>query len=647
MIETPNPEINVEDLMQRIRDELALRRTGSTLTAHGMLRPSSASGSPSKNLYMETMQLPRFDVKGSNFPIKKSYNLSDFLNFHDETFIRNAYQGILNREPDGNGLAHYLIALRSGRYAKAEILGRLRYSAEGRAHAVRINGLFLPFLFQMAYRIPILGYIFAWANFLLRLPSVVSNWSRFEAFVESQYHEQTHRLNQLAEQAEKNLHALRQQTTEREYYHSQKLEESTEEIKHHMNNVLLGETSHQEQLTALHVALADKVNQNEILVLRTELADKANIKRLADIEANVSTIKETVSSLGDKIQAEIITGQVDKLQQNLNTKANQADLDDVWNKLNVKADVGLFEDWNARLSTIADSGQLANLVNRIDVFSEQINLTLCDIQRQILDHKRNIVDQQRRLTLLLEEARKRLPEPIQQDQIECMLAEQDHLLDAFYVGFEDCFRGTREDIKQRMEVYIPIVQDVKAGGESAPILDVGCGRGEWLELLKDIGLTASGIDLNRIMVRQCQETGLEVIEAEAINHLRKLSTNSLGAVTGMHIIEHIPFKQLIMFFDEVLRVLKPGGVAIFESPNPENLITASCNFYYDPTHINPLPPEPIRFVLEIRGFSRVEIKRLHPYPEESRLKEGPAAVRKIINERFFGEQDYALLAYKT
>ena len=279
-----------------------------------------------------------------------------------------------------------------------------------------------------------------------------------------------------------------------------------------------------------------------------------------------------------------------------------------------------------------------------------------DIKRQILDHKRNIIDQQRRLTLLLEEARKRLPEPLSINQIENMVAEEDHLLDAFYVSFEDHFRGTREDIKKRFNVYLPIIQEGSAGTELAPILDIGCGRGEWLELLQENGLVARGIDINRIMIGECQERNLVVSEDEAIAYLRGLKSNSLGAVTGMHIIEHIPFKSLVILIDEVLRVLKPSGIVVFESPNPENLVVGANNFYIDPTHLNPLPPQLVQFVVEARGFVRVRIERLRtnriddPFEFIDTLENGSEKINpmiKLAKQYIYAAPDYAVIAYKA
>ncbi|MDD5033480.1 MAG: class I SAM-dependent methyltransferase, partial [Methylococcaceae bacterium] len=291
--------------------------------------------------------------------------------------------------------------------------------------------------------------------------------------------------------------------------------------------------------------------------------------------------------------------------------------------------------------------KISDVMNSYTYFKKLIEKELDESSSQLIDLKRNVLDQHRRLALLLEEARKCLPEKMPMDQIQSMVSEEEHLLDAFYVAFENRFRGTREDIENRSEVYLPIVQEANAGSAEAPILDIGCGRGEWVELLKENNLVAQGIDLNRAMVRQCQELDLDVIEADALAYLCGLKEDSLGAVTGMHIIEHIPFKKLIGICDEVLRVLKPGGVAIFETPNPENLIVGACSFYSDPSHIKPLPPEPIRFLMESRGFSNIRIVRLHPRLESINIVDDNSQLPQILKNCLFGAQDYSVVAYKA
>jgi O-antigen chain-terminating methyltransferase len=221
--------------------------------------------------------------------------------------------------------------------------------------------------------------------------------------------------------------------------------------------------------------------------------------------------------------------------------------------------------------------------------------------------------------------------------------EQDRLLDSFYLSFEDQFRGTREDIKNRLQIYLPYIKNLKNHHHDVSLLDLGCGRGEWLELLKDNGFNGRGVDTNRMMVKLCQELELDVRESDVVSYLSELKNNSIDVITGFHIIEHLLFKTMIYLIDEIYRILTPGGFVIFETPNPENIIVGSCSFYIDPTHINPIPLESLKHILESRGLDRVEILRLHPlvFIKENKEQE----LKKIIT-KFNCAQDYAAIGFK-
>ena len=258
--------------------------------------------------------------------------------------------------------------------------------------------------------------------------------------------------------------------------------------------------------------------------------------------------------------------------------------------------------------------------------------------------KYDLMQQKRLISLFLEEARRRLPEPFNQEQLQTFFNEEEHLFDEFYLAFEDHFRGSREDILNRLKVYLPLIEKANVGTPDAPILDVGCGRGEWLELLKESGYISRGLDINRVMVEQCQARGLEAIEADVINYLQSLPENSLGAITGFHIIEHLPFKTLMRLFSETVRVLKPQGLVIFETPNPDNVLVGSNTFYLDPTHINPLPSPTIKFMAEMFGLYNTQVITLHPYPENAKVDGQGIAER--FNDHFYGPQDYAVVGYK-
>jgi SAM-dependent methyltransferase len=266
---------------------------------------------------------------------------------------------------------------------------------------------------------------------------------------------------------------------------------------------------------------------------------------------------------------------------------------------------------------------------------------------RLLQLRAEVINQNRRVSILLEEARKRLPAPFDEKQLVTMTGEEKHSLDAVYVSFEDQFRGTRAEIKERSRVYLPFLQERKIGTKNMPILDVGCGRGEWLELLLENQLDARGIDINRVLLAYCKEAGLDVAEDDILEHLKNQPDRSLGAVTGFHIIEHLPFDILVRVFDETARVLKPGGIAIFETPNPQNVLVGSHNFYLDFTHRNPLPSLTTQFILEARGLCDVQILNLHPYPESSKLLDDGTELVKRFNEYFYGPQDYAVIGRKA
>lgn len=249
-----------------------------------------------------------------------------------------------------------------------------------------------------------------------------------------------------------------------------------------------------------------------------------------------------------------------------------------------------------------------------------------------------ILFQQRRLTTLLEGASQNTTDrPVQAAQA------VPGALDSYYAAFEEAFRGSRAEIKERFAVYLDRAADAAAATEARPLLDVGCGRGEWLELLRDRGIAAYGIDLNSVAVERCRNLGLDAREGEALAHLRSLPDASLGGVTGFHLIEHLEFDVLVALLDEANRVIAPGGLLLFETPNPENVQVGSCTFWNDPTHRNPLPPLVTRFLVEQRGFRQAEIIRLHPLPDDQRIgDDGEVAAR--FNQFFYGPQDYAVAA---
>lgn len=224
-------------------------------------------------------------------------------------------------------------------------------------------------------------------------------------------------------------------------------------------------------------------------------------------------------------------------------------------------------------------------------------------------------------------------------------------MDALYSAFEDRFRGPREVVRARVAPYLDIVRQAAAGTREAPVVDVGCGRGEWLELLRDEGLDGFGIDLNSTFAATAPELGIKVVHGDAIEELRLLPPGSIGAMTSMHLVEHLPFDKVVELIESAKGALREGGVLVLETPNPENIDVATLYFYMDPTHRNPLPPEMLRWVVEACGFRDVQILRLSeerplnaPEPVSPYSDAAPAVNHYVARTRI--APDYAIVATK-
>ena len=184
----------------------------------------------------------------------------------------------------------------------------------------------------------------------------------------------------------------------------------------------------------------------------------------------------------------------------------------------------------------------------------------------------------------------------------------------FYRAFEDRHRGSRELIIGRLQVYLPYVSPLLQLYSPAKALDLGCGRGEWLQICQSAGFEAHGVDLDAGMLQACRDRGLPVTHGDAIAHLQSQADESLSVVSGFHVAEHISFEQLDLLVREALRALKPGGLLILETPNPENLVVGTVSFYLDPTHQRPIPPQLLEFLPSHHGFGRIQTLRLQEVP---------------------------------
>lgn len=228
---------------------------------------------------------------------------------------------------------------------------------------------------------------------------------------------------------------------------------------------------------------------------------------------------------------------------------------------------------------------------------------------------------------------------------------------AAYVRFEDRHRGTREEIRHRQRAYL----DLFAG--AGPVLDIGCGRGEFLELCREAGIEAQGIDVDPAMVARCREAGLDARPGDALAHLESLPDGALGGIFCAQVIEHLTSEALIALVRLAHRTIRAGGVLLCETPNPACLTVFSGAFYVDLSHVKPIHPEAARFVVEAAGFRDVEIRLVNPVPPDGKLQRlepfwymrryEEAFLGQIndnferLNQLLWGAQDYAVIGRRA
>ena len=193
-----------------------------------------------------------------------------------------------------------------------------------------------------------------------------------------------------------------------------------------------------------------------------------------------------------------------------------------------------------------------------------------------------------------------------------------------YVGFEDAFRGSSDDIRTRLSDYLPIF----AG--TSDVLDIGCGRGEFLGLLREQGVSGRGIDLNDAMVAVCREKGVDATKADALSYLRGLPEGSLGGLFAAQVVEHLEPAYLTHLLDAAFDVLRPGAPIVLETINPACWFAFFESYIRDITHVRPLHPDTLKFLLIATGFQQIDIRYRAAYPEHEKLQ--PLAESGVLGD---------------
>ena len=606
MLETGNSEINVDQLMHEIRETVARqRRAGeNAFASFPRFPPTGNSGSHAPVDPSPLSLQPEFHPRPD-----RQYHIDDLLKYHGGDFVRNAYRAILKREPDAAGWAQHLENLASGRFNKIDILVSLRNSPEGERAQVKIIGLTWPAAIRRMGRAPVVGYLIQLAIALGRLPLLLQHQRQSEFHLLAQQQQMVDHDNQVHTQLAEALTQLSAQA-------SAGAEQATnqQQVLESLQQSAAQQSEFEKAIETRLVAAREQMDKSAAAL--TEQVEERAAALTRQIDQRVEAVAQQVNQ-----NAAMLTQQVSESAAALTRQIDQ------------------------RAATL--TGQLADQIQQLLQRQQHLTGQVEEQAQQLLQRQQQtqteLVMQERRLTVLLEKAREQAePGAFSQPLVQQLIDEEDHLLDALYAAFEDQFRGEREEVKRRLRVYLPILKDAKI---FEGVLDIGCGRGEWLELLQGEGVQGRGIDRNRVFIDRCRQINLDVVEEDALVYLRALPDQSLSAITSFHLVEHLPFETLIKLLDESVRTLKSGGLLILETPDPQNFMVGSCNFYADPTHRNPIPSPTLTFLLEARGLCRIKVMKLRPW--DAAKIEGESEIIKRFNEYFYGAPDYGIIGWKV
>lgn len=668
--------LGLAEIMRRLHDELERRRRAANSAGQPSQEQTTRSGYAAK--------LPRWASPAVRLN-KPEYVLHELLQYSDADFVDAAYLSLLRRPADPVGREHFLAALRSGQLDKVEVLGKIRFSEEGRRQSVHVDGLLLPYKLHQWRRVRGIGRVLAFAMAIVRLPRMVMHLQMLDNAVamHSQNHGQlinriddaleahfseidkefgsvraellrttevrtaalesvlskVNSLQMIASVLGDELHAFRERYDAREHVVSEHLQAQA-----HAAKEIAGELQiHKERYDA-HEHAVSKHLEAQAHVAK-EIADELQ-KHRAELETYRAENERNVEATAKLIEAQ--AGAVSMVERELH--AYQADRAAYEGRQQQR--LSMHETSVSRLNdelqahkSEQDQYKHASL-QRLDALDE----VKANLAGEVTHNTHSIQDIQRRLMMFL-------------DRVAAMTSDADlHFLaddneeanstrNESYVSFEDRFRGEREDIKARAAPYLDALSSAGIDPAKGIVLDLGCGRGEWLEVLAEHGYQCCGVDLNDAMLKESRASGFDVVEADAVDYLRGLKDGSLAAITSMHLVEHLPHKVLIKLLDEALRVLQPGGMLILETPNPENLTVGACWFYLDPTHRNPIPPDLLQWTVQERGFSHAVVQRLTEHRRVSDIQPVSESVPcaeqiNLMAAWFTAAPDYAVIARK-
>jgi SAM-dependent methyltransferase len=213
----------------------------------------------------------------------------------------------------------------------------------------------------------------------------------------------------------------------------------------------------------------------------------------------------------------------------------------------------------------------------------------------------------------------------------------------FYFELQGRFQSSTQADANRLEMYRSALANLEPELPKGTWLDIGCGRGKWLNMVREEGHAVAGVDSSAAAVAQCKDAGLDVTEGDALRFLQSADDQSFAVVSAFHVFEHVPFEYCLNLTYQIARTLKPGGVLLIETPHAGNLLMASEQFWIDPTHNRPIPLPLMEFLFEYCGLTVIHRFEVNPRPESEHLPLRELDLASRLDLLLYGPQDYAMM----
>jgi O-antigen chain-terminating methyltransferase len=353
-------------------------------------------------------------------------------------------------------------------------------------------------------------------------------------------------------------------------------------------------------------------------------------ERLMKIEANVAELSARTEQLAADVANRAPLSEVERLNNAYDI------LSQVFELLSDRAPASEIERLDRAYQVMADIQQQLH----------NVNLELSNLKATSGRNRRDLMWESERLNAIIEKAGDAADGAV---WVESLSGQLESRFDLLYHRFEDLYRGSREEITKRLGIYEELL-DLPKLREVGPAVDLGAGRGEWVEFLTGHGFDAYGVDVNGDMAAAAAQRGLNIEVGDILDHVRTLAPNTIGAISMFHVAEHLDFEALVGVIRSSALALADGGVLIVETPNPTNLQVGSAAFYLDPTHIKPIHPNLLEFVFAESGLTDVTVHYLNRGPQPPlqvplALKgdEAGEAMIELLNEQLLTPFDYVVI----